>query len=126
MTEVQEDGTAEAGTGGRPEMHMLTVPELAERLGTDVVRARSAVRDGTFLAVRRDGRLVVPERQLDGDQPVKHLVPVLRLLRDAKYSPEEALRWLTTEDPSLPGSPLDALHENRATEVKRRAQALGF
>ncbi len=126
MTEVQEDGPAEAGTGGGPEMHMLTVPELAERLGTDVVRARSAVRDGTFLAVRRDGRLVVPERQLDGDQPVKHLVPVLRLLRDAKYSPEEALRWLTTEDPSLPGSPLDALHENRATEVKRRAQALGF
>ena len=105
---------------------MLTVPEFAERLGTDVVRARSAIKDGTFLAVRRGGVLVVPERQLDGDQPVKHLVPVLRLLRDAKYSDEEALRWLVTADDSLPGSPLDALHENRATEVKRRAQALGF
>ena len=105
---------------------MLTVPELAERLGTDVVHARSAVKDGTFLAVRRGGVLVVPARQLDGAAPVKHLVPVLRLLRDAKYSDEEALSWLTTEDESLPGSPLDALHENRATEVKRRAQALGF
>ena len=107
-------------------MRMLTLPELAERLGVDVGRARSAVKDGTFLAVQREGRTVVPERQLDGDQPVKHLVPVLRLLRDAKYSPEEALRWLTTEDETLPGSPLDALHDNRATEVKRRAQALGF
>ena len=105
---------------------MLTVPELAERLGTDVVHARSAIKDGTLLAVRRDGVLVVPARQLDGPGPVKHLVPVLRLLSDAKYTPEEALRWLTTEDDSLPGSPLDALHENRATEVKRRAQALGF
>jgi len=107
-------------------MQMLTLPELAERLGTDVVRARGAIKDGTFLAVKRDGVLVVPERQLDADQPVKHLVPVLRLLRDARYSDEEALRWLTTEDETLPGSPLDALHENRATEVKRRAQALGF
>ncbi len=107
-------------------MQMLTYAELAERLGTDVVRARSMVKDGTFLAIERDGRQVVPERQLDGDQPVKHLVPVLRLLRDAKYSAEEAWRWLTTADETLPGSPLDALHENRATEVKRRAQALGF
>ncbi len=105
---------------------MLSVPELADRLGTDEVHARSALKDGTFLAVRRDGVLVVPERQLDGDQPVKHLVPVLRLLRDAGYSDEEALAWLSTADPSLPGSPFDALHENRATEVKRRAQALGF
>ena len=101
---------------------MLTVPDLAERLGTDVVHARSTIKDGTLLAVRRDGVLVVPERQLDGPAPVKHLVPVLRLLRDAKYSDEEALRWLATPDDSLPGSPFDALHENRATEVKRRAE----
>jgi hypothetical protein len=107
-------------------LQMLTVPELAQRMGTDVVHARSAIKDGTFVSVRRDGVLVVPERCLDGAEPVKHLVPVLRLLRDARYTDEEALRWLATPDDSLPGSPFDALHENRATEVKRRAQALGF
>ena len=107
-------------------MEMLTVPELAERLGTDVVHARTLLKEGGLLAVKRDGVLVVPERQLDGAEPVKHLGAVLRLLRDAKYSEEEALAWISTEDESLPGSPLDALHENRATEVKRRAQALGF
>ncbi len=105
---------------------MLTVPDVAERMGVDVVHARSAVKEGALLAVRRDGVLVVPERELDGDAPVKHLGAVLRLLRDARYSDEEALRWLATPDDSLPGSPLDALQENRATEVKRRAQALGF
>jgi hypothetical protein len=104
----------------------LTIPELAERLGVDVVQARQVIKDGSLIGIRRDGVLVVPARQLDGAEPVKHLVPVLRLLRDAKYSDEEILRWLATVDPSLPGSPFDALHENRATEVKRRAQALGF
>ena len=50
----------------------------------------------------------------------------IALLRDAGYSDDEALRWLTTPDDTLPGTPLQALHENRATEIKRRAQALGF
>ncbi|CAM5372847.1 DNA-binding protein OS=Streptomyces cyaneofuscatus OX=66883 GN=G3I52_17875 PE=4 SV=1 [Streptomyces cyaneofuscatus] len=34
------------------------------------------------------------------------------------------LEWLFTPDPSLPGTPAQALSENRGTEVKRRAQAL--
>ena len=106
---------------------MLTLPDVAERMDTDVVQVRTLVKDGQLLAVRDDqNRLVVPARLLDGAVQVKHLVPVLTLLHDAGYSPDEALRWLTTVDPTLPGSPLDALHENRATEVKRRAQALGF
>ncbi|MCW2779532.1 MAG: putative transcriptional regulatory protein [Frankiales bacterium] len=106
---------------------MLSLPEVAERMGTDVVHVRTLVKDGQLLAVRdEENHLVVPERLLDGAVQVKHLVPVLTLLADAGYTPEEALRWLTTEDPTLPGTPLDALHENRATEIKRRAQALGF
>ena len=106
---------------------MLTLPEVAERMGTDVVHVRTLIKDGKLLAVRDEAnRMVVPARLLAGAEQVKHLVPVLTLLSDAGYSPEEALRWLTTEDPSLPGTPLDALHENRATEIKRRAQALGF
>jgi hypothetical protein len=58
--------------------------------------------------------------------PVKHLRGVLTLLRDARYTDEEALRWLTTPDDTCPGTPLQALHENRATEIKRRAQAMAF
>jgi hypothetical protein len=51
---------------------------------------------------------------------------VLNVLLDAGYDTEETLRWLYTADDSLPGTPAQALVENRATEVKRRAQALGF
>ena len=100
--------------------------EVAERMGIGPTGVRDLVKNGQLLSVQTDEGVRIPAEQLDGDHLVKHLVPVLTLLHDAGYSPEEALRWLTTADDSLPGTPLQALHENRATEVKRRAQALGF
>jgi len=106
---------------------MLSLTEVAERMGIGPTGVRDLVKAGQLLTVLDgEGRQVVPADQLDGQALVKHLVPVLTLLRDAGYSDDEALRWLTTEDPTLPGTPLQALHENRATEIKRRAQALGF
>jgi hypothetical protein len=57
---------------------------------------------------------------------MKHLPGVLTLLRDAGYNEEEALRWLYTPDDTLPGTPAEVLGSDGATEVKRRAQALGF
>jgi excisionase family DNA binding protein len=105
---------------------MLTQTEVAQRLGIGPTGVRDLVRSGQLLTVQTDEGVRIPAEQLDGDQLVKHLVPVLTLLRDAGYSDEEALRWLTTADDTLPGTPLQALHENRATEIKRRAQALGW
>ncbi len=110
-----------------PDLEMLSLTETAQRLGISPTGVRSLVKEHGLLAVRREGvGLVVPADQLDGDHPVKHLKGVLTLLADAGYDAEGSLRWLTTPDDSLPGTPLQALHENRATEVKRRAQALGF
>ena len=56
-------------------------------------------------------------------------LPVTRvhqLLRDQNFSTDEILRWLFTEDESLPGTPIEALRGDRGREVKRRAQAMGF
>jgi hypothetical protein len=105
----------------------LTLPELSERLGIDISRARQLVRDRQVLALRRgpNNVLSVPERFVQDAQLLKGLPGVLTLLADAKYGDEAAVRWLFTDD-ALPGSPVDALAENRGTEVKRRAQALGF
>jgi hypothetical protein len=57
---------------------------------------------------------------------LKHLPGVLTLLHDAGFNDEEALRWLYAADETLPGVPAVALGGDRAREVKRRAQALGF
>jgi hypothetical protein len=48
------------------------------------------------------------------------------LLRDAGYNDEEALRWLYEPDPTVDGNAAIGLGGDRAREVKRRAQALGF
>jgi hypothetical protein len=84
------------------------------------------IRDGVVLAVRRDGELQVPAELIAGRTVAKHLPGVLTLLRDAGYSDEEALRWLYSPDETLPGIPAVALDGPGATEVKRRAQALGW
>jgi len=106
----------------------LTLPDLADTLGIDVLRVRQLVRDKHLVAVRRGERnvLQVPAAFIDGDKIVKGLPGTLTVLSDAGYSDEEAVRWLFTVDDSLPGSPAIALRENRGTEVKRRAQAMGF
>ena len=118
-------------TGVEPK-EWLTMPEVAERLGIQITRAHQLLRDGNLIAVRRDGVLRVPSELIGTDSDgrpavVKHLSGVITLLRDAGYTDEdEILRWLYTADETLPGTPAQALAENRGTEVKRRAQAAGF
>ena len=102
---------------------MLSLTDVADRLGIGVTGVKQLIKEHKLLALRTDQGLAVPALALDGELPVKHLPGVLTLLHDAGFSPEQAYDWLTTEDESLPGTPLQALHENRATEVKRRAQA---
>jgi hypothetical protein len=105
----------------------LTLPEAADRLGTPVGRVRQLLRDRKLLAVRRpDGTMAVPAALLDGDQVVKGLHGTLTLLLDCGFDDLEALRWLFTDDETLPGTPIQAIAENRRTEVNRRAQALAL
>jgi hypothetical protein len=104
----------------------LTLPEVAERLDLPVVKVQQMIRDGALLAIRRDGAPQVPAELVANRTVLKHLPGVITLLRDAGYNDEEALRWLYESDDTLPGRPADALSGGAATEVKRRAQALGF
>ena len=105
----------------------LTLPEAADLLGVGANRIRQLVSDRQLIAVRRgeNNALMVPADFVQDGRVLKGLPGVLTLLKDARYADDEALRWLYTDD-DLPGSPVQALVENRGTEVKRRAQALGF
>ena len=84
------------------------------------------MREHQLVAVRRaDLRqpAVPAECVLDGNI-VKGLSGTLTLLADHGFSEAEAIEWLFTADDSLPGRPIDALREDRGTEVRRRAQAI--
>jgi hypothetical protein len=103
----------------------LTLPEVAQRLGIEVSRVRQLLSDHQLVALRRDGVLQVPAAFLAGGKVLKGLPGTLTLLADASFDEVASVRWLFTDD-DLPGSPVQALTENRGTEVRRRAQALGF
>jgi len=107
----------------------LTLPEVAERLGTDVGKVRRMLQDGQLLAVRRGERnvLSVPERLLGPEGVLVHLAGTVTVLTDSGLTAEESVRWLFTPDDSIVGgSPIEALHNGHKTEVRRRAQALAF
>jgi len=104
----------------------LSLDQVAAQLGAGVAQVRRLVREGELAALPLPDRSgpQVPALFLADGQVVKGLAGTLTLLRDARYSPEEAVRWLFTPDDSLPGRPIDALREHRGTEVRRRAQAM--
>ena len=102
------------------------MPDVAEALGVPVTKVRQMIRDHKLLGVRTEGVLQVPADFVNGGAVLKGLPGLLTVLADQGYDEQESLRWLYEEDPSLPGTPVQALRENRGTEVKRRAQALGF
>ncbi len=128
MTEQRSDADQTHADAYEPLVDgWLSLPEVADALGVGINRARQLVNERQLLAVRRgdNNALAVPADFVQDGKVLKHLPGVLTLLGDARYSDDEAIRWLYTDD-ELPGSPVQALRENRGTEVKRRAQALGF
>ncbi|OEV01660.1 Rv2175c family DNA-binding protein [Streptomyces oceani] len=104
----------------------LTFPDVAEKLDLEVTRIRQLVKEGQLIAVRRGERrtLQVPADFIGAGRIVKGLPGTITLLKDDGFTDEEMLEWLFTPDDTLPGTPAQALRENRGTEVKRRAQAL--
>ena len=122
-----------------PDEPVYDLPTVADLLGMAVTRVHHLLRQGQLLAVRRDGKFVVPQIFFDDrDHVVKPLPGLLVVLRDGGYRDTEIVRWLFTPDPSLTISrdgaiepvpnarPVDALHSHQAREVIRRAQALGY
>ncbi|MEE2040474.1 Rv2175c family DNA-binding protein [Nocardiopsis sp. CT-R113] len=104
----------------------LTLKEAAAPLGVSPNRIKTLIRENRMMGVVRGGQLSVPAAFIDGDDLVKGLPGTLVLLTDAGFSTEEALRWLFSHDDTLPGTPIQAMRENRGTEVRRRAQGLAF
>src|SRR6185437_6697250 len=106
----------------------LPLPDVAEQLDVSVKDVRSLLEERALLAAKVGERQIrsVPAAFLIDSGVLESLKGTLAVLSDAGFSDEEALRWLFTADDSLPGRPIDALREGRKTEIRRRAQALGW
>jgi len=101
--------------------------QAAELLGVTPAKVRTMVRDHQLAAaVPAPGRPQgIPALFIDDEGlPVKGLPGLLTLLHDNGLDDRECIAWIFLDD-DLPGRPIDALRENRGSEVKRRAQVLG-
>jgi Rv2175c C-terminal domain of unknown function len=109
------------------EIASFPLPDVAARLGVSVGRVRQYLRDGQLVAIPdAAGVPRIPAKLLCDTGIVKGLSGVITLLRDAGYADAEIITWLHRSDESLPGTPIDALQQNRGREVKRRAQVAGY
>ncbi len=106
----------------------LTLPDVAEELEIDIRQVHRLLDERAIVSVRIGERKVrsIPADFLQDGSVVESLKGTLSVLLDAAYSDEESIMWLFTEDDSLPGTPMDALRSGRKTEIRRRAQALGW
>ena len=100
--------------------------QVAEVLGVTVSKVRTMIREHELAAaVPRPGAgQRVPADFLQEGLVVKGLPGLLTVLHHQHFDDRECIAWIFT-DADLPGRPIDALRENRGSEVKRRAQSLG-
>lgn len=101
--------------------------EAAQLLGVTPAKVRTMIKVHELAAAvpTAGAGPRVPAAFLDDGLVVKGLPGLLTVLHDGGYDDRECIVWLFTEA-ELPGRPIDALRENRGSEVKRRAQAMGL
>ena len=101
--------------------------EAAAALGVSVNKVRAMIREHQLAAAVPSpgaGQKVPAELIMDGEV-VKGIPGLLTMLHDAGWDDREAIEWIFTDE-NFPGRAIDALRENRGSEVKRRAQAMAF
>ncbi len=102
--------------------------QASDRLGVSVSKVRQMIREHQLAAAVPvpGGGQKVPAALIQDGLVTKGVPGVLTVLHDGGYDDRAALVWLFTPDDTLPGRPIDALRENRGSEIKRRAQAMAF
>lgn len=106
----------------------LTLPDLAEQISEPLTKVRDWIREHRLVIIERGTPPIkcVPVEFVHDGELIKGLFGTLTVLADAGYSAAEALRWLLTDEPALPGRPVDLMAEGRHHAVKRRAMTLAF
>lgn len=101
--------------------------QAGQALGVTPAKIRTMIKDHELAGAvpATGGRPSVPAAFIQDGFPVKGLPGLLTQLHDNGYTDRECIAWIFS-DLDLPGRPIDALRENRGSEVKRQAQAMGF
>ncbi|MFI2102138.1 Rv2175c family DNA-binding protein [Isoptericola sp. NPDC019693] len=108
----------------------LTLPDVAEALGTEVSKVRGLVSERSLVGMKRGERntFQVPAVFLVTDDGAPHVLPTLRgtvlVLSDVGLDDTAVLRWLFEVEPTIGAAPIEELRAGRRAQVRRVAQAL--
>ena len=108
-------------------METLTPAEVAQLLGVSPNRVRQLLRDRKLMAVPGSGNSKIPADFVQDGAILKHLPGLLTVLTRRRLQRRGGLRLaVPARTTRCPGTPVQALRDNRHTEVTRRAQALAL
>lgn len=106
---------------------LLTLAQAGDLMAIPATKVSDLLDDRKLAAVKVDRKLHIPASLFEDDGSINRFASsTITVLSDGGYRDEEILTFLFTEDESLPGRPIDALHGHGAREVVRRAQAMAF
>ena len=90
-----------------PDTLLFTLAEFADRLGVKTTHVRDLIGERKLICVYKNGVRHLPAAFLTDKGILNKFVPgVIALLIDGGYSDAEIFRYLFTDDPLSPASPL--------------------
>ncbi len=104
----------------------LTVPDAADLLGEPLGRVRRLIEEHTLIGVKRDGVMMIPADCIQNGEPLPSIRGTIHVLLDSGFTPEGAIEWLYTDEPTLSKTPMAALLDGQKTQIRRLAQALAL
>jgi excisionase family DNA binding protein len=103
----------------------LTLEQAAEKLGVSTSKVKRLLEEHTLFAVKVEGKMLIPEDIIVGNEPLSSIRGSLLQLLDLGLTESEAIEWLYQENKELGETPMSALLKGHKAPVRRAAQALG-
>jgi hypothetical protein len=103
----------------------VTLEQAAEKLGVSPSKVKRLLEEHILFGVKIDGKLMIPEEIIVGNEPLSSIRGSLLQLLDLGLTEAEAIDWLYQENEELGETPMSALLKGHKAPVRRAAQALG-
>ncbi|MFM7014365.1 MAG: Rv2175c family DNA-binding protein [Actinomycetota bacterium] len=102
--------------------NFLTIDQAAEQLAISPGKVKRLIEEHNLIALRRDGKLMIPAELIIDGEPLPSLRGTIILLLDSGYTLDEAISWLYTPSDVLGSTPIASLLQGRKAPVRRLAQ----
>lgn len=102
----------------------ISIPEVAELLGSTQNKVRRMIEERFFATKRFDNVPLIPAIFVQNGASIPGVRGTIMLLEDLGFSNDEAVDWLLAENEDLGERPIEALRSGHKAPVRRAVQLL--